>query len=493
MSSRIKNEQVKTAALCLAMAAPLLLLCSKSSPLYPLNDWMDANIFFTAGKAMLRGRVLYRDVFDHKGPLLYLLYGLGSLADRCGFGGVFVLEILAFAAFLYLSLCTVRLLVPDAHPLWLALPAAGIAASHAFAWGGSAEEFCLPLLAAAGYSTLALVCAPPQRRRPLPGLAVLAMGTAAGCVLWIKYTMLGFFLGSVLVLAAVYAHRGWRRELAISCGLYLGGMGLATLPWLCYFGWNGALADWWEVYFYDNLFLYAGRDGAAGSVPLTVLQKLWWGCHDSPLLALLLLAGLLTVLLDALRRHTPALAAAVLLPLAGLLPASTSGRYLVYYFLPYAVWAPLAAVPLARTAQKCRSAAVRRVAPAASAAAALAVSVFLSPAAPYRLQPKAALPQYRFAAEMEPGTVLLNYDALDGGFYTVTGTLPPCRYFCVTGMPLPDQLAEQSALLRAGGTDYVVSLAPDLAQTFPAYEQADSCTYDSGEGMRTWYLYRRRA
>ena len=43
-------------ALCISAA--LLLVCSKSSPLYLLNDWMDANIFFTTGKAMFSGRVL---------------------------------------------------------------------------------------------------------------------------------------------------------------------------------------------------------------------------------------------------------------------------------------------------------------------------------------------------------------------------------------------------------------------------------------------------
>ena len=79
---------------CLAAAALLLAVCSKSSPLYPLNDWMDANIFYTAGKAMMNGQVLYRDVFDHKGPLLYLVYGVGWLLHRTGFWGVWGLSLI---------------------------------------------------------------------------------------------------------------------------------------------------------------------------------------------------------------------------------------------------------------------------------------------------------------------------------------------------------------------------------------------------------------
>ena len=84
-----------------ALSAVLLALCSKSSPLYAFNDWMDANIFFTMGRSMLGGRVLYRDVFDHKGPVLYLLYGLAGLVGGTDFRGVLVLEIIAMTSFLY--------------------------------------------------------------------------------------------------------------------------------------------------------------------------------------------------------------------------------------------------------------------------------------------------------------------------------------------------------------------------------------------------------
>ena len=93
------------------LSAVLLALCSKSSPLYAFNDWMDANIFFTMGRSMLGGRVLYRDVFDHKGPVLYLLYGLAGLVGGTDFRGVLVLEIIAMTSFLYTGLRTAELLV----------------------------------------------------------------------------------------------------------------------------------------------------------------------------------------------------------------------------------------------------------------------------------------------------------------------------------------------------------------------------------------------
>ena len=53
---------------CFALAALFLLIGSKSSPLYPMNDWVDVNCFFTMGKSLLAGKVPYVDLYEQKGP-----------------------------------------------------------------------------------------------------------------------------------------------------------------------------------------------------------------------------------------------------------------------------------------------------------------------------------------------------------------------------------------------------------------------------------------
>ena len=196
-----------------ALSAVLLALCSKSSPLYAFNDWMDANIFFTMGRSMLGGRVLYRDVFDHKGPVLYLLYGLAGLVGGTDFRGVLVLEIIAMTSFLYTGLRTAELLAGRRLSVWwMALPAAGMAASRAFSHGGSAEELLLPFLAAALFSLVRALHSPGTK----PLRAVCVQGLLAGCALWLKYTVLGFYLAWVVVLAALYLRRGWLAQLGRS-------------------------------------------------------------------------------------------------------------------------------------------------------------------------------------------------------------------------------------------------------------------------------------
>ena len=51
----------------LFLAFIFITICSKSSPLYPFNDWVDANCFFTVGKSIVNGKTLYLDIFEkHK-------------------------------------------------------------------------------------------------------------------------------------------------------------------------------------------------------------------------------------------------------------------------------------------------------------------------------------------------------------------------------------------------------------------------------------------
>lgn len=478
-----RTSRLKQAVWCVAIAAAVLLLCSKSSPLFAFNDWMDANIFFTMGKSMFSGKVLYRDVFDHKGPVLYFVYGIGWLLDHTGFTGVFLLEIASFAAFLGISLRTASLVASKpVHPAWAVLPAAAIAASRAFSHGGSAEEFLLPFLAAALYGLLKTLC----QNRPMPLPAVLGQGFLAGCALWLKYTVLGYYLVWVVVLAAVYLRRGLRRELLQSCGAYLGGMALATLPWVVYFGIHGALADWFTAYFYDNLFLYSGSGGGAAALA----QHFWWAVRDA-------LPGAVLVVLFlfwAVASHRRGPAGAVCALAAGLGLTSLMGGYLVYYGLVLAAFVPLGLVPFASLVQRSLASWLRMAAPWAGLAAACAVCWFGSPNKPLRGRAADTLPQQRFAQIItaEPGAGLLNYGTLDGGFYTATGLLPPCRYFCVTNMPLEDQWTEQNALLEQGQVTYVVALVDDLGQRFPQYTCIDQCSYDGGEGAVTWYLYRHQ-
>ena len=49
-----------------AAALAVMLFCTRSSFLFPMNNWDDANSYFTMGKSMMHGILIYRDIFDQK-------------------------------------------------------------------------------------------------------------------------------------------------------------------------------------------------------------------------------------------------------------------------------------------------------------------------------------------------------------------------------------------------------------------------------------------
>ena len=133
---------------CLLAAFVVLTICTKSSFLYPFNDWVDANCFFTVGKSMAEGKVLYRDIYEQKGILLYVLHALAYRISADTFFGVYLLEVLAGALFLFFAYKTVRLYARRGILFWLPWLGALIYTSNSFCHGDSAEELCMPILMA---------------------------------------------------------------------------------------------------------------------------------------------------------------------------------------------------------------------------------------------------------------------------------------------------------------------------------------------------------
>ncbi|WP_185752401.1 hypothetical protein [Butyrivibrio sp. AE2032] len=251
---------MKPSLWCLLSAFGILLICSRSSFLYVFNLWDDANSYLTVGKCIFRGFVPYRDLFDQKGIMLYFIYGLASLISATTFRGVFVMEIIA-AFFSLLAILKIYqlFLEPRTFPYILTpITGAVIYSSRNFYWGGSAEEFLFPFILWGMYLSV------KHFRRNYPKSmdygTVLVGGILAGCVLNIKFNSLGFFFGwmAVVFFADLIGDRNIPKAI-ISCFVFLGGMLLATIPWIIYFGIHGAIGDWLYVYIYKNVFEYSEK------------------------------------------------------------------------------------------------------------------------------------------------------------------------------------------------------------------------------------------
>ncbi len=496
-----KDRKTELLALlfCFVTALLLLMLCTKSSPLYPLNDWEDANIFFTMGKGMMQGKVLYRDLYDQKGPLLYLLYGLASLVSGTTFFGVFLLEVASFTAFLFICYRLFGLYAEKNRLLALPVLGALILSAMSVTHGGSVEQLCLPLFAYSLYRAVRYYQF--QESGSMSYGEVLLHGVLAGCILWMKYTMLGFYIAWMGVLAiSLCCKKQWKKAI-LSCLVFLLGMGAATLPWLVYFAANGALGDLFLYYFYYNIFQYSEfTDASIIARLLTIGRHTLATFFRNAQYSLLIVLGVAWVTFSKRVKARPWLK----ICLWSLAVATTFFIYFGgvgyrYYGLILAVFSALGMIPLLLlynrlTDGKAFAARLSRYLPAALLAPALAFS-FLASDNTYLLGvPRADTPQYRFAEtiaenQKDETRTLLNYGFMDSGFYLTADVVPSCKYFTALNLRLPELGEEQDRFVKEKLIEFVVTEEGPLDDE--NYRLLDEAELYYEEEMRHYWLYQR--
>lgn len=476
-----------------AVAIVTITICSKSSPIYPFNDWVDSNCFMTVGKSMLHGLVPYRDLFEQKGPLLYMLHALAALISETSFIGVYFLEIISCTVFLIFSWKIIKLyeLRSTINTLMIPILAAVVYSAACFCHGDSAEELCLPMFAFAVYIALKSI-----RLHKYPtGFEFFAIGITAACVLWIKFSMLGFYGGWFCALA-IYAIKE-RKTKALFCMIVWIAVGVfvLTAPILIYFALNQALADLWTVYFYDNLFLYSSTSNHF--ILISIAYNLLAGIKNiltyNQISALAI--GIAFFALSKSKKME-CFAFASMVAFTALLVYAGGRRY-TYYSLIFSAFAP---VGMAVFSQLIQNISVQisvfnklkwwRKGRSVIVCAVSFVFAFALSGNTYLLKySKSDMPQYQFAeiiAQKENAT-LLNYGFLDGGFYTVAGIVPSCRYFCNLNIGLPEIMDTQNEFAEQGKVDFIVTRDTDLE--FDLYKCVASASFYFEGAEREYLLY----
>lgn len=488
-----RNERRTAMLLALLCSMLALLIATTSSPLYAANFWTDTNLYFTIGRGMTEGLMPYRDLFDHKGPLIFVLYAIGALVSDTSFLGVFLLEVLSLAGALYLAYCTVSLYGKGRLTL-LAIPLTAIltVTCTAFNQGGSAEEFCLPALSLGLYAALCRMrkgeaCRHPERLH-------LAFGAAMGWVFAIKYTDCGLFFGlAFAVLLDEWRMRGFMR--AFASGLWmLAGMGVIVLPLGGYLALQGVLDETIQVYFIENIFGYGDAKMSFAAHIYNALAYLRTQSAANPLVAGFAMAGCAFAALHALvKREKGFLFEMMAAPLgAGLLLLFCYWGEMAhpYYALVFAALSPLGLIPLAWIAEK----AGRRIAVVSTAVAVLAIlplCQMLCAAVPLQAVEKENMAQRVFAGIMheEENPTLLDLSSLDQGFYLAAGITPSCRYFANNNLNTQEKRDALDGYLAEKRTMFVVSRWEDPGENYALIAEHTSA-FDLND-MRTYKLYRR--
>jgi len=431
----------------------------------------DSSLFLYVARRVQEGGIPYRDVWDHKPPLIYYLDVIGlTLADR-GIPGVAVVEFASMfvaAVVGFWALHRTLGLVPALFGVvaWMAAIAVMLDG------GNRPEEYALPLQ----FGAIALYLA--ERRSGPSRWRWAAIGITAAFALMLKPTLLGMWAAISLAEAA----RAWQlRSLgAVAPAVLLGAVGFLAviLPVGVYLIANGAASDFVDQVIrfnieYSRSSLFDRLDALAAGVKLTLFSGLF------PVAVV----GWVTALIQLARRSArvdtrPLLVVAVLaLPLDFALASATGRPYREYFLGCLAAQGILAAV-----AASWARPALERVAPRLALSPRVVVSSVLGACVVLFVSAIPAVASYRhevgpndqertrpdvtaYVVDHTASTDRVLFWGGEGGLNYTTGRRSPTRYayqyaLYMRGYQSADRIAELLLALEREPPALIVDASP---------------------------------
>jgi len=246
-------------ALCFVASFSLLMLCSMDSFLYGVSTWCDANAYITIGNGMVHGKVPYRDLYDHKGPVVYFMFALTNLFSN-PYTATYVMESICLGLFIYQTVKVADRWINNNYlSLCVSIVVAyALCTASMFNIGGGCVEFyLLPILMY--FINIFFDFVSDKNYTKLTKTRSLFIGLWLAVIFWVKFTLL-LLPGIILVYwLVVNLFKKNFKQTFINIGfMAISFVGLTFLIFI-YFIVNGALKDLFDVYFYDNIFLYTAN------------------------------------------------------------------------------------------------------------------------------------------------------------------------------------------------------------------------------------------
>jgi Dolichyl-phosphate-mannose-protein mannosyltransferase len=329
-SSQGRNRYLNLSNTLLPMLASTLGTIVALFPNNPNNMTLpsrDSGVFLYVGWRLLNGEIPYRDVWDHKPPLIYFVDAFGLTLTPHSLWGVWLLQFI----FLFFTLFFIYKLLDNEFGIFAALAGATVLTSGLLTIlekGNVTEEYAL-VFQALGFWLFILAW---KKGFPVP--ASFWIGLLGGLAFNFKQTTIGIWITYGLFLLAI---RLFQRKLPFKDLLsLLAGWLVPSIVLVIYLASQNALEDFWEQAFLYN-FVYIGtHEGIRRLIPLFLKGFLYlqngWVLYLSVLGWLVGLAYVLVRRKTIAEIHPLILIVLVNLPIEIILIA-VSGRSILHYYL----------------------------------------------------------------------------------------------------------------------------------------------------------------
>ncbi len=315
--------------ICLLIATIFFFLFGFNSPLYTFNSDNDYQWFMTLGHGLVNGKLPYRDLFEHKGPIVYFVTAFCCLFKNPNIV-MLLLEIVSMSWFFFF---TYRIAAKRLNTFYSLIAVSIMALAIFTSWcrtrsAATAEEFALPIYAYFLLCWLEFL----QEKRHWNWVRALCLGLCFGIILWVKFTMFYFMIVPMMIWLIFSLRRRQYRIMVNNILMMLLGVTIITLPNLIFYAANHALGDLFHVYFIINLTSYGTNSF------LKILQSFGAFFTMGPILLFLILWGVIRFSVQHWHsRDGWILLIAFLVTLA---LVGWSAKAIVYYYselIPYAI------------------------------------------------------------------------------------------------------------------------------------------------------------
>lgn len=443
MMIKIPRNTYLSSLYCILLAMVGLSLYSYSTLpfLYKGLNWYDSSIFQVIGRGWAHGQLPYVNLWDNKGPIIYLIDALGYMLTGSSLGIVFIQLTALSLSLMVIRRIFLRGFSQKQSCLLLLLPVMSLVFNG---WiGNHVEEYALPLLSLSYLLVLKWLDAVEQRRSVShpPVYAFIYGLTLSFCLLTRLTNVVGVAACVLVILLFLIRHRQWS-NLGRNAILFILGFITLTLPFVVYFWYKGALYEMIEASLLFNVKYFANA-----SIEVSWSTAVYTAAHFMD--TWLVLAAGVTMLLVSRRRI-----AAVTLTLVGL--ATTLWIFHSYAYSHYGVISlPVMAVALVELrrayGESQRKGFRRMVAAVAEVYVVATILCFVVYRAHYFLKPpvnpKVAV--YRQFMQGVPDSFrdsFVGYD-IEPSYYLYEHITPACKFFAFQEMQ-PEGLDELAAMKR---------------------------------------------
>ena len=244
ISEKSKNI-INYIILCLSVIF-LGLLCLGASPLWLGKQSADSSVFMVMGKGLLDGKVIYKDIFDHKGPIIYIINALGMLINN-KYGVCFIEIIFIFISvvFIYKS---AKLFFSSPFSLipcmiYLAFLFIPISA------GNLTEDYGCVFSAIGLYYVLKILFKQEEEKK----WNWVVIGLTFGLTFFTKPTYIALWVAFAIVEFFRLIIKREIKDFGLALFFSVLGFMIVAIPIVLYFYINNSLADFWNAFLTINI------------------------------------------------------------------------------------------------------------------------------------------------------------------------------------------------------------------------------------------------